>query len=155
MPDINRNGICAVKNNDLIQIDIKKIALSSAFCVVVLGDNEREFPIYIEPATGAAIRMFMENIPKVRPLTHDLVGNILDGLDVKVERVVINDLKENTYYARLFLREENELGKKIVEIDCRPSDCMAIAKMKNVKIFVSKKVLDAVGKPPSEPIEST
>jgi len=62
-----------------------------------------------------------------RPLTHDLIGHIFNGLGTTVERVVINDLKNSTYFARLILRTENELGKKILEIDARPSDCIALA----------------------------
>ncbi len=135
--------------NDLIPVDIRKIALTSTFCAVVLGNDEKEFPIYIEPAIGAVIKMFIEDVEKPRPLTHDLIGNIFTGLGVAVEQVVINDLRDNTYFARLFLKEENELGKKIVEIDTRPSDCMAIAKMKKCPIFVTRKVFDLVGKPPT------
>ena len=136
--------------NDLIQIDIKKIAITNITCVIVVGNKEREFPIYIEPGIGAVIKMYIEGIEKPRPLTHDLIGSILAGLNATVERIIINDLKNNTYYARLILKEENELGKKIVEIDCRPSDSLAISKMVNCPIFVSRKVLDAVGKPESE-----
>jgi bifunctional DNase/RNase len=134
--------------DDLIPIDIKKIALSSEICAIVVGNDEKEFPIYIEPAIGAVIKMFIERLEKPRPLTHDLIGNILTGLGVTVLRVVINDLRNNTYFARLFLKEENELGKKIVEIDSRPSDCLAIAKMKETPIFVARKVFDQVGKSP-------
>jgi len=139
-----------MSENDLIPIDIKKIAITNVTCVVVVGDEEREFPIYIEPGIGAVIKMYIEGIEKPRPLTHDLIGNILTGLNVEVERVVINDLRNNTYYARLFLREENELGKKIVEIDCRPSDSLAISKMKKCPIFVTRKVIDLVGKSESD-----
>jgi bifunctional DNase/RNase len=135
--------------NDLIPVDIKKIALTREFCAVVVGNEEKEFPIYIEPAIGAVIKMFIEDVEKPRPLTHDLIGNILSGLGATVMRVVINDLQDNTYFARLFLKEENELGKKIVEIDSRPSDCMAIAKMKKCPLFVTRKVFDTVGKPPA------
>ncbi len=135
--------------NDLIPVDIRKIALTQSFCAVVVGNDEKEFPIYIEPAIGAVIKMFIEGVEKPRPLTHDLIGNILTGLGATVLRVVINDLQDNTYFARLFLKEENELGKKLVEIDSRPSDCMAIAKMKKCPLFVTRKVFDIVGKPPT------
>lgn len=135
--------------NDLIPVDIRKIALTATFCAVVVGNEEKEFPIYIEPGIGAVIKMFIEEVEKPRPLTHDLIGNIFAGLGVTVLRVVINDLQDNTYYARIFLQEENELGKKIVEIDSRPSDSIAIAKMKKSPIFATRKVLDLAGKPPT------
>ncbi len=135
--------------NDLISIEIKKIALSAQVCAVVLGNDEKEFTVYIDPTIGIVIKMFMEEVEKPRPLTHDLIGSILTGLGVTVMRVVINDIQDNTYFARLFLKEENELGKKIVEIDSRPSDSLAIAKMKKSPIFVTRKVFDLVGKPPA------
>ena len=137
-------------DDDLIPIDIKKIAISSIACAVAVGTDEKEFPIYIEPGIGAAIRMFIENIEKPRPLTHDLIGSILDGFGATIERVIINDLKDNTYFARMVLRAENELGTKLVEIDCRPSDAMAIAKLKGAPLFTTRKVMDAVGRPGSE-----
>ncbi len=136
--------------DDLIQIEIKKIAISNIACAVAVGNEEKEFPIYIEPGIGAAIRMFIEDVEKPRPLTHDLIGSVLDGFGATVERVIINDLRDNTYFARIILRAENELGTKVVEIDCRPSDAMAIAKMKGAPLFVTRKVLDAVGKSESE-----
>ncbi len=138
-------------DDDLIPVDIKKIAISNIACAVAVGTDEREFPIYIEPAIGAAIRMFIEKVEKQRPLTHDLIGSLLDGFGATVERVIINDLRDNTYFARMILRAENELGTKLVEIDCRPSDGMAVAKMKGAPLFVTRKVLDAVGKSEDEP----
>ena len=132
--------------NDLIPVDIRKIALTQSFCAVVVGNDEKEFPIYIEPGIGAVIKMFIAGVEKPRPLTHDLIGNILTGLGATVLRVVINDLQDNTYFARLFLKEENELGKKIVEIDSRPSDAIAVAVTCDpmLPIYVSEEVLNDV-----------
>src|SRR5262249_28261344 len=90
------------------------------------------------------ITMFLRNTPKERPLTHDLIGHIFTGLGITVERVVINDLKNSTYFARLILRAENELGKKILEIDARPSDCIALAVLQKSPIFVANEVCGAV-----------
>jgi bifunctional DNase/RNase len=137
-------------DDDLIPVEIKKIAISSIACAIAVGNDEKEFPIYIEPAIGAAIRMFIEDVEKPRPLTHDLIGSLLDGFGASVERIIINDLRDNTYFARMILRAENELGTKLVEIDCRPSDAMAVAKMKGAPLFVTRKVLDAVGKAQNE-----
>ena len=65
---------------------------------------------------------------KERPLTHDLMGHLMTALGARVERVIINDLKNATYYARMIIRAENELQqKKIIELDGRPSDCIAMA----------------------------
>jgi bifunctional DNase/RNase len=88
--------------------------------------------------------MFLRGTPKERPLTHDLIGHIFTGLGVRIDRVVINDLKNSTYYARLFLHAENELGRKLLEIDARPSDCIALAVQHKAPVYVAGKVFAAV-----------
>ena len=93
---------------------------------------------------GQVIGMFLRETPKERPLTHDLIANILKGFSISVERVVITELKNSTYYARLILHQQNELARKIVEIDARPSDCLAIATAQKRPIFVSSKLFDQV-----------
>ena len=82
-----------------------------------------------------------------------LSGGNADGpiwINAKVDKVIINDLRDNTYYARLIIYEENEQGRRIIEIDGRPSDCLAIAKMKKADIYVTRRVFDAVGRPEYE-----
>jgi uncharacterized protein len=97
--------------------------------------------IVVDQSVGAAIAMFMQGTQKERPLTHDLVANILRALEAKIERVIVNDLKLGTYYARLVLSVENELKqKKIIEIDARPSDCIAMATAQRAPIYVSLEV---------------
>jgi uncharacterized protein len=76
---------------------------------------------------GRVISNFLRKAPNERPQTHDLIGSIFKGFGITLERIVITALKQSTYYARLILREKNELGTKIVEIDARPSDCIALA----------------------------
>jgi uncharacterized protein len=101
--------------------------------------------IYVEQSIGAAIAMFKQGTQKERPLTHDLLANILRALGAKVERVIVNDLKGGTYFARLVLSAENESQqKKIIEIDARPSDCIAMATAQRAPIYVSLDVWDEV-----------
>jgi bifunctional DNase/RNase len=89
--------------------------------------------------------MFMQGMKKERPLTHDLIANILRALGAKIERVIVNDLKRGTYFARLVLSAENESQqKKIIEIDARPSDCIAMATAQDAPIYVSLDVWDEV-----------
>jgi bifunctional DNase/RNase len=89
--------------------------------------------------------MFMRGTVKERPLTHDLMGHLMTALGAKVERVIINDLKNATYYARMIIRAENELQqKKIIELDGRPSDCIAMAVQQKAQIYVSQEVWDEV-----------
>jgi uncharacterized protein len=95
----------------------------------------------MDQSVGAAIAMFMQGRQKERPLTHDLVANILRALGAKIEKAIVNDLKLGTYYARLVLSVENELEqKKIIEIDARPSDCIAMATAQRAPIYVSLEV---------------
>ena len=93
---------------------------------------------------GTVIGMFLKQTPKERPLTHDLVNNIFKGLNVTVERVIITELKNSTYFARLILKQENELGTKIVEIDARPSDCLALATAQKRPIYVASALFEQV-----------
>jgi bifunctional DNase/RNase len=89
--------------------------------------------------------MFMKQTPKERPLTHDLMGHLMKALGAKVERVIINDLKSETYFARLILSAENELfEKKIIELDGRPSDCLAMAIQQSAPIYVARDVWEEV-----------
>jgi hypothetical protein len=88
--------------------------------------------------------MTLNGIKKERPLTHDLMANIFLGLGVKLDHVVVNDMQDGTFFARILLRMENELGKKIVEIDARPSDSTVMALQQKRPIFVASKVFDSV-----------
>ncbi len=111
----------------VVQVDVKAVIPASGGCAVFLGNDEKVFIIYIDQMVGAAITMFMRGIPKERPLTHDLIVSLLIAYGAKLERVVINDFQDNIYYARLIVMAENELhGRKIMEIDARPSDSIAL-----------------------------
>ena len=92
-------------------------------CALFVGNDEKVFVINVEPQMGAVIGMFLRQTPKERPLTHDLINRMFQGFGITVERVVITDLKNSTYFARLILQQQNELARKIVELDARPSDC--------------------------------
>lgn len=113
-------------------------------CAIFLGNEDKTFVIYVDHSVGNAIQMSLNGIKKERPLTHDLIGHILLGLGATVDRVVINDMSEGTYFARVLLRMENELGKKILELDARPSDSTVLALQHKRPIYVARKVFDAV-----------
>jgi len=130
--------------NEIVEIQVKAVLPTTNGCAVFVGNQEKTFVIYVDHSVGAAITMFLRSTPKERPLTHDLIGHIFTGLGVQVERVIINDLKNSTYYARLILRAENELGKKLLEIDARPSDCIALAVQQKSPLYVTSKVFNAV-----------
>ena len=129
----------------LVQVDVKKIIATPSAYVIFLGNEDKAFVIHVAPGVGMAMSMTVEGVRRIRPLTHDLISSILAGLGVNIERVVINDLRGGTFYARLFLREESEGGTRIVEIDARPSDCVVLAKQNGAPIYVESSVLTKVG----------
>jgi bifunctional DNase/RNase len=130
--------------NDVLPIEIRGILPASSGCAIFVGNEQKVFVIQVEHNMGAIIGMFLKDTPKERPLTHDLINNIFKGFNISMQRVVITELKNATYYARLVLQIENELGKKIVEIDARPSDCLALATAQKTPIYVSAALFEQV-----------
>jgi bifunctional DNase/RNase len=129
----------------VVDVQVRAVIPTSGGCAVFLGNDEKVFVIYVDQSVGAAITMFMRGTHKERPLTHDLMAHVLRALGARVERVIINELKRGTYFARLILSAENELhDRKIVEIDARPSDCIAMATQQTSPIYVSREVWDEV-----------
>ncbi len=108
--------------------------------IVILKDleEERALPIWVGIFEANAIGLEMESVPTPRPMTHDLIKNILEGIDANVSRIVVSDLKDNTFYAEIFLF----LNGNEISVDSRPSDAIALALRVDAPIFVAKKVLD-------------
>tara|TARA_B100002019_G_scaffold209996_1_gene182592 strand:+ start:581 stop:1024 length:444 start_codon:yes stop_codon:yes gene_type:complete len=131
-------------NIDSSEVTVKGVMPTSNGCAIFLGNDDRTFVIYVDPAIGNAINMTINQVKKERPLTHDLIGLILKGLEASIERVLINDVDEGTFFARIILRMENELGKKIIELDARPSDSIVLALQMKKPIFAANKVLENV-----------
>ena len=132
--------------NDVVPVKIRGILPANSGCAIFVGNDEKVFVINVEPQMGAIIGMFLRDTPKERPLTHDLIASIFKGFSITVERVIITDLKNSTYFARLILQQQNELhtARKIVEIDARPSDCLALAAAQKKPIFVTASLLEQV-----------
>src|SRR5918997_851522 len=132
-------------NKSVVEVQVRAVLPFNAGRAVFIGNEEKVFVIYVDESVGAAITMFMNETPKERPLTHDLIGHLMAGLGAKGDRVIINDLKSETYFARLIISAENELfEKKIVELDGRPSDCLALAIQQRAPIYVSRDVWEEV-----------
>ena len=108
--------------------------------VVVLETvaDKRLLPIWIDVPEARAIALELENVKLPRPLTHDLIRNILQGLNATVQRITITELRNNTYYAQLTLAVKD----KVVQVDSRPSDAIAVAVRTKAPIFVSPQVLE-------------
>jgi uncharacterized protein len=129
---------------NVVSILVKGAMPTSNGCAVFLGNDEKTFVIYVESGIGEAIQRAVSGEAPERPLTHDLMVTILDGLSAEVERVVINAVDQGTFYARLILSMENELGQKIIEIDARPSDSIVLALASGKPLYVARPVFDAV-----------
>ena len=130
-------------NSDVVEVEVKGTLPTNGGCAVFLGNEEKVFVIYIDQMVGNAIMMFMKDAPLERPQTHDLFCHVLEALGAKVQRVIINDFKDEVYFGRLILKVENEIEeKKILEIDARSSDCIALAVKFDAPVYVAKKVLE-------------
>ncbi len=125
----------------LIRMSVRGIALDpiTNMPIIILKDVEekRALPIWVGIFEANAIALELEKIATPRPMTHDLIKNILDGLGATVQQIVINDLKDNTFFAVI---EVNYNGN-MVSIDSRPSDAIALALRVNAAIFVTEKVV--------------
>jgi bifunctional DNase/RNase len=130
--------------NDVVPVQIRGILPANSGCALFVGNDEKVFVINVEPAMGAVISMFLRDTPKERPLTHDLMQHIFKGFNISVERVVITELRNSTYFARLILQQHNEVARKIVEIDARPSDCLALASAQKRPIYVTHALFEQV-----------
>ncbi|MBW7898019.1 hypothetical protein B188_08330 [Candidatus Brocadiaceae bacterium B188] len=134
----------------MVPMELSKIIITetSDHQIIVLKEREgqRSFPIVIGLHEAWAIDRAVKGVTTPRPLTHDLIGSIIEGLNAGIRKIIINDLKNNTFYAKIVL-QQNEL---MVEIDSRPSDAIAVAMQRNTPIFVATKVLEEVCKTESE-----
>ena len=128
--------------SELVQLSFDKIMQTRSYSVVILGAQGKRFAIYTDPSIGKTLQLFLTGAEKPRPLTHDLIHLMLQGLDVKMTQVVINDLQDTVYYARLFLEQRQGNIRHILELDARPSDCITLALMNNVPVFCTKEVLE-------------
>ncbi len=125
-----------------VQMELKRIIISDIHDqqVIMLRevDGERSFPIVIGIFEAASIERRVKGMQTPRPLTHDLVANIVDMLGAELQDVLISELVDHTYYAKLRIRKDGEL----VEVDSRPSDAIAVAVTAKVPIYVNEDVLN-------------
>jgi len=126
----------------VIKMEIKGLLMDpvSNMPVVILRDTEKGhfLPIWVGIFEANAIALEMEKVTTPRPMTHDLLKNLLSELDAKVERIVINDLRDNTFFARIHLLR----GDTRWNVDSRPSDAIALALRSHADIFVEEEVLE-------------
>jgi len=128
--------------SELVQLSFDKIMQTNTYTVIILSAEGKRFPIYTEPSTGRILQMYLTESVKTRPLTFDLIDSILKGLNVEIQQVVINNLEDTIYFARLFLEQTCGDLTHILEIDARPSDCITLALMNDVPVFCTREVFD-------------
>ena len=124
-----------------IQVFVKGIVIDeNNNHVVMLSDKEetKVLPIVIGPVEAMAILMNMQGITPNRPLTHNLLKNLLDLLGAEVEQIIITNIKDNVYYANLYIKHD----KYTFEVDSRPSDAIAIALAYNAPIYMNLNLID-------------
>ena len=129
--------------------EIWSIAQTNHGCVVFLqpGDTEIVVPVIIGPLELQSILIGREKILMPRPLTHDLLLNVLTGLDMNLKQIEIHSLVNDTFYARLILEGREFSDNKALDIDCRPSDAIALAVRKKCPIYLSADLIKKTGIP--------
>ncbi len=124
-------------------IDSIRVSLMNYQRVVILKEkiSDRYLPIWIGPAEADAIAVKLQGVAVPRPLTHDLLSSVIDTLGAIVNSIIVNDLKNDTFYAKVIL----DVNERQVEVDSRPSDALALAVRTGVPIFADESVLDKAG----------
>ncbi|MBN1176636.1 MAG: bifunctional nuclease family protein [Dehalococcoidales bacterium] len=124
-------------------IDSIRVSLMNYQRVVILKEkmSDRYLPIWIGPAEADAIAVKLQGVAVPRPLTHDLLSSVIDTLGAAVNSIIVNDLKNDTFFAKVIL----EVDGRQLEVDSRPSDALALAVRTGVTIFADESVLDKAG----------
>lgn len=124
-------------------VESVRVHMLSSRHVVILKESGRDryLPIWIGPWEASAIAMRLQGLTPERPLTHDLFASALEAVDAHVAKVIISDLAEETFHARLFIERDGKVG----EVDARPSDALALAVRVGAPIFAVPSVLDLAG----------
>ena len=131
-----------------VKIDSIRVSLVSPQRLIILKDidQERFLPIWIGPFEAEAITIKLQDVDVKRPLTHDLLNKFISELGATVSHVLVNELRNDTYYARIIVSVDD----KHLEIDSRPSDAMALAVRAQVPIFVAEEVMEKASITPEE-----
>ncbi len=123
-----------------VTIDSIRVSLMSQHRIVVLKevDTSRYLPIWIGPFEADAITIQLQGVQVARPLTHDLLKSVIDQMGAKISHIMVSDLKNDTFYARIVV----DVNGNSMEIDARPSDAIALAVRVNAPLFVAEEVME-------------
>lgn len=135
-----------------VTIDSIRVSLMSQHRVVILKDidSDRYLPIWIGVCEADAITVTLQEVEVQRPLTHDLLKNVIHDLSGEVDHIVVSDLRNDVFYARIVL----EANGKHLEIDSRPSDALALAVRLHVPVFIEDAVMEKAGVLPEEEMDA-
>lgn len=135
-----------------VTVDTIRISLKSSERVVLLRENgqERQLPIFIHATEADAIAAELKNYDPPRPLTHDLLKNAVAALGGELQYVLVNDLRDNIFYAVLHIEQD----ERTIDVDARPSDSIALAVRARCPIYVAEHVMDAAGVYPAVEVET-
>jgi uncharacterized protein len=135
-----------------VTIDSIRVSLMSQHRVVILKDvdSDRYLPIWIGPCEADAITVTLQEMEVSRPLTHDLLKNVIGEMGGEVEYIIISDLRNDVFYARIVM----SVGGKRLEIDSRPSDALALAVRLHVSVYIEETVMDKAAVLPEEEMEA-
>jgi len=132
------------EDGNLIEVELVKIVIRDTseqqYIFLKEKEGERVFPIVIGYFEASAIDRHVRGVKTPRPMTHEILGNAIEALGGRLLRVVVNRLHENTFYAKLSLQQ----AEAEIELDCRPSDAIALAVQTEVPIYVAEEVIEAV-----------
>ena len=131
-------------SNRVVPVSVKGVMPTVNGCAVFLGNDDKAYIIYVDHSVGNAISMALNGVKKERPLTHDLMSSLLLGLEAHITRIIINDVQESTFFARIFVEMKNEVSTKIIELDARPSDSIVLSLQNNVPIYTAESVFNSV-----------
>lgn len=125
-----------------VVIDSIRISLISQHRIVMLRDvdGDRQLPIWIGPCEAESITLELQDTEVARPLTHDLLKNVIEAMGGKVSHILINELRDQVFYARLYV----DVNGTLIDIDCRPSDAIAVAVRAKVPVFIEEQVMDEI-----------
>jgi uncharacterized protein len=134
-----------------VVIDSIRISLVSQHRIVMLKeiDSDRQLPIWIGPCEADAITIELQDVKVARPVTHDLLKNVISDMGGRVSHVLVKELNEGVFHARLYVDTNGE----VLDIDCRPSDAIALAVRVKVPIFIEEAVMDAAGIRPEQDLQ--
>jgi bifunctional DNase/RNase len=127
---------------DFVQVAFDRIVQTRAYTAVVLREKDLRFAIFSDGSVGRFLQSHLSGEERQRPLTHDLISMILHGCDIQVKQVLIHDLQDTTFHARLFLEMVKNGLQHIIEIDARPSDCVILAFLHNAPVLCARHVIE-------------